>query len=507
MPWTANRRTAARQCLDQDHGLRRAQRYDPPLTGIASRRPARSSISRGGACAMFLSWITGVLSRLPGDPDRAADHRLVRRAVAQHAAADRRHRALVRRSRRPTPASAARSWRACRSPPSPAPPVSRSACRSATRCSARKAVAVRAFARVLYQLPVALPPLVLAFGFILVFSSDTLPWLGSIWLLAAGHVVLGLPYFLQTVVADMQRLGLRTLEDAAESLGSNGLQRFMHIVVPALRHSILAGLIIVAALSIGEFQFSNLVAGFLNRTYPVVLLQAFYGATGFACAATVILLSLAFLAAVSGSLVAGGATRMKVNVSMTTPGGFAVRRHVPLPRLECGRVRHHARHHAGRADRVHRSERLRQDDAAAPDRRLSEARCGHDPPRRRRRQRVAAARTRMRRRVPGVRAVPAHARVGERRVSAARARRSPCGTPPARGGDAEDGRPHRAARPAAGAAFGRPAAARRARRARWCSSRARCCSTSRCPRSTPRRAWRCATRYGASSADRTSRRC
>jgi putative spermidine/putrescine transport system permease protein len=170
---------------------------------------------------------------------------------------------------------------------------------------------LRAVVRVLYQLPVALPPLVLAFGFILVFSSDTLPWLGSIWLLGAGHIVLTLPYFLQAVVADMQRLGLRVLEDAAESLGSSGRQRFMHIVLPALRHSILAGLIIVAALSIGEFQFSNLVAGFLNRTYPVVLLQAFYGATGFACAATVILLTLALVAAVGGALTAGGATRMK----------------------------------------------------------------------------------------------------------------------------------------------------------------------------------------------------
>jgi putative spermidine/putrescine transport system permease protein len=169
---------------------------------------------------------------------------------------------------------------------------------------------LRALVRVLYQLPVGLPPLVLAFGFILVFSSDTLPWLGSIWLLAAGHVVLTLPYFLQAVVADMQRLGLRILEDAAESLGSSGWQRFMHIVLPALRHSILAGLIIVAALSIGEFQFSNLVAGFLSRTYPVVLLQAFYGATGFACAATVILLALAMVAAVGGALTAGGATRM-----------------------------------------------------------------------------------------------------------------------------------------------------------------------------------------------------
>ena len=170
---------------------------------------------------------------------------------------------------------------------------------------------VRAISRVLYQLPVALPALVLAFGFILVFSSDTLPWLGSIWLLAAGHIVLTLPYFLQAVVADMQRLGLRTLEDAAESLGSSGVQRFFHVVLPALRHSILAGLIIVAALSIGEFQFSNLVAGFLNRTYPVVLLQAFYGATGFACAATVFLLALALLAAVTGALAAGGATRMR----------------------------------------------------------------------------------------------------------------------------------------------------------------------------------------------------
>jgi putative spermidine/putrescine transport system permease protein len=174
---------------------------------------------------------------------------------------------------------------------------------------------VRALARIMYQLPVALPPLVLAFGFILVFSSDTLPWLGSLWLLAGGHVVLGLPYFLQTVVADMQRLGLRTLEEAAESLGSTGWQRFAHIVLPALRQSILAGSIIVAALSIGEFQFSNIVAGFLNRTYPVVLLQAFYGATGFACAATVVLLVLALIAAIAGGLTAGGATRWKTSAA------------------------------------------------------------------------------------------------------------------------------------------------------------------------------------------------
>jgi putative spermidine/putrescine transport system permease protein len=51
------------------------------------------------------------------------------------------------------------------------------------------------------------------------------------------------------------------------------------------------------------------VAGFLSRTYPVVLLQAFYGATGFACAATVVLLVLALAASVAGALSTGGAIR------------------------------------------------------------------------------------------------------------------------------------------------------------------------------------------------------
>ena len=164
---------------------------------------------------------------------------------------------------------------------------------------------VRAFVRVLTQLPVALPALVLAFGFVLVFSSDVLPWLGSLGLLVAGHVIVCLPYFLHTVLSDMRRLGLGTLEDAAESLGSTRRQRFVFVVLPAVRHSVLAGLIVVVALSIGEFQFSNLVAGFLNRTYPIVLLQAFYGATGFACAATVILLVLALVASALGTFAAG----------------------------------------------------------------------------------------------------------------------------------------------------------------------------------------------------------
>jgi len=151
---------------------------------------------------------------------------------------------------------------------------------------------------------VAAPELVLAFGFILVFSSDTLPWLGSFWLLAAGHVVLTLPYTVTALMADMEQLHLERYETAASSLGAAFFRRLWDVTVPLLAPSLMATSLTVAALSIGEFQLSNLIAGFLSRTYPVILLQAFYGATGFACAATIILLILATIASVASSLAA-----------------------------------------------------------------------------------------------------------------------------------------------------------------------------------------------------------
>lgn len=163
---------------------------------------------------------------------------------------------------------------------------------------------VRIAARLVTFLPVAVPELVLAFGFILVFSSDALPWLGSFWLLAAGHLVLTLPYTVTALIADMDQLGLDDYEHAAATLGASFAARFRDVTLPLLGTSLLSSTLTVAALSIGEFQLSNLVSGFLSRTYPVVLLQAFYGATGFACAATIVLLTLAIIASLASSVTA-----------------------------------------------------------------------------------------------------------------------------------------------------------------------------------------------------------
>lgn len=153
-------------------------------------------------------------------------------------------------------------------------------------------------------MPVAAPAITLGFGYVIVFNTDTAPWLGTLPLLIAAHAVATLPYLTNTLLADLRHLNLGQLERAAATLGATPWQQFIGIVVPNLRQSLISGLVMVAAISIGEFGLSNLLSSFQNRTYPVVLLQAFYGSTGFACAATVILLLLASIAAFASSLAA-----------------------------------------------------------------------------------------------------------------------------------------------------------------------------------------------------------
>lgn len=147
--------------------------------------------------------------------------------------------------------------------------------------------------RTLALLPIAVPELILAFGFILFFSQEITPWLGTTWLLILGHWVITFPYFYFSVTAEITRSPLVGLDRVAQSFGASGLTRFRTVFLPLASKSIFSGLVTVAAISLGEFQLSNFIAGFMNRTYPTLLLQAFYGATGLACAATVILLVMA----------------------------------------------------------------------------------------------------------------------------------------------------------------------------------------------------------------------
>jgi putative spermidine/putrescine transport system permease protein len=85
-------------------------------------------------------------------------------------------------------------------------------------------------------MPIAVPALTLGFGYIAIFSGDTLPWLGTLPLMIAAHAVLTLPYLLQTLLSDLRHLGPR-VEACAATLGATPPRQFFTIVLPNLRHS------------------------------------------------------------------------------------------------------------------------------------------------------------------------------------------------------------------------------------------------------------------------------
>lgn len=151
-------------------------------------------------------------------------------------------------------------------------------------------------APVLALVPVTVPPLLLTYGYVRALSAESLPWVGSIPVLVAAHVGLALPYFVQTLLADSERQQLGYLEEVAESLGAGRGQRFFQVVLPGLKRALLGGLMIVAALSIGEQQFANLVTGLMDGMVAGFLLTAFHAALGYSAAAVVVLAGLGIFA-------------------------------------------------------------------------------------------------------------------------------------------------------------------------------------------------------------------
>jgi putative spermidine/putrescine transport system permease protein len=102
----------------------------------------------------------------------------------------------------------------------------------------------------------------------------------------------------------MELIGWNLLEDAALSLGASPLFIARRVLVPNLLPGLVSGSIMTFAMSLGEFQLAVMVTGSASQTYPVVLYQAFYVSTGFACAATTLLITMS-LASLAGVIAMG----------------------------------------------------------------------------------------------------------------------------------------------------------------------------------------------------------
>ncbi len=115
-------------------------------------------------------------------------------------------------------------------------------------------------------LPLVIPPIVIVFGYIRLYNTSSwLPLTGSIMgtnvLLAFGYTVLSLPYMYRAVDTGLRTIDVRTLTEAAQSLGASWFTIITQIILPNVLVAVLSGAFLTFAIVIGEY----VLAALLNR--------------------------------------------------------------------------------------------------------------------------------------------------------------------------------------------------------------------------------------------------
>jgi putative spermidine/putrescine transport system permease protein len=126
----------------------------------------------------------------------------------------------------------------------------------------------------LITLPIAVPGLATALALILLYGG----WrdFRASWIfILVGHVLFTLPFMVRSVLAVMLAVDLKTLEEAAASLGAPFRERFATVVLPNVVPGILAGSLMVVTLSMGEFNLTWMLHTPLTKTLPVGLADSY----------------------------------------------------------------------------------------------------------------------------------------------------------------------------------------------------------------------------------------
>lgn len=133
------------------------------------------------------------------------------------------------------------------------------------------------FARIVEEiitLPVAIPGLALALGLILAYGGYGMFRQSSLFIVV-GHVLFTLPFMMRSVMAVLETIDWKVLDEGAASLGSPAWRRFFDVILPNVKQGILAGALTVVTLSVGEFNLTWMMHTPLTKTLPVGLADAY----------------------------------------------------------------------------------------------------------------------------------------------------------------------------------------------------------------------------------------
>jgi putative spermidine/putrescine transport system permease protein len=111
-------------------------------------------------------------------------------------------------------------------------------------------------------LPLTIPAIVLVVGLAPVYAWVTYFLGGSALTLTFAYTILVLPYAYRAIDAGLSAIDVRTLAEAARSLGASWATVMWRVVVPNIRSAVLSAAFLTVALVLGEFTIASL----LNRT-------------------------------------------------------------------------------------------------------------------------------------------------------------------------------------------------------------------------------------------------
>ncbi len=120
-------------------------------------------------------------------------------------------------------------------------------------------------------LPFVVPAIILVFGLIRIYSSPfNIPFtdiklipplttfdVGTDILIVAGYMVLGLPYMYRSVDTGMRTVDVRTLTEAAQSLGASWFTIVVRVILPNIRAALLSGALLTFAIVVGEVTLAS----------------------------------------------------------------------------------------------------------------------------------------------------------------------------------------------------------------------------------------------------------
>ncbi|GGK97507.1 ABC transporter permease [Mangrovihabitans endophyticus] len=120
---------------------------------------------------------------------------------------------------------------------------------------------LRRLVEFLCLLPLTIPAIVLVVGLAPVYAWVTYFFGGSAQLLTFAYTILVLPYAYRSIDAGLSAIDVRTLAEAARSLGASWGTVIWRVVLPNIRSAVLSAAFLSVALVLGEFTIASL----LNR--------------------------------------------------------------------------------------------------------------------------------------------------------------------------------------------------------------------------------------------------